>query len=77
MRRGLKVVGTMAEIDKHLPKLIDQLKPCYTSSNTVNSNVMNIQTNAEIADDQLIKIAGNLAAVIADLNALIQQKKAA
>ena len=77
MRRGLKVVGSMAEVDERLPKLIDTLKPCYISPNPVNSNVVSIKPNTDIASDQLIKIARKLETVIAELNTLIQQQQAA
>ena len=77
MRRGLKVVGSMAEVDERLPKLIDALKPCYASPKSVNSNVVSIKTNEATANDQLIKITQNLEAVIAELNTLIQHQKAA
>jgi len=77
MRRGLKVVGSMAEVDKRLPTLIDQLQAFYSSPQRVNSNVVSITANDITANDQLIKIACNLEAVIAELNALIQQQQAA
>lgn len=77
MRRGLKVVGSMAEVDERLPKLIDALKPCYVSPNPVNSNVVSIKPNTDIASDQLTKIASKLETVIAELNTLIQQQQAA
>ena len=77
VRRGLKVVGTMAEVDRRLPQLIAELKPCYEPLTPLNSNIVSINKNTDDEHAHLIKIANNLEAIITALNALIQHQKAA
>ena len=77
MRRGLKVVGTMAEVDRRLPQLIAELKPCYESLPPQGDNVINMQPNADSITEQLMKITNNLESVIVELKTLIQSQKAA
>ena len=77
MRRGLKVVGTMAEVDRRLPQLIAELKPCYESLQPHGDNVINMHPNTDNTTAQLIKILDHLKFATDELKTLIQKQKAA
>jgi type I restriction-modification system DNA methylase subunit len=78
-RQGLKVTGSLAFVNDRLPKLIDQLKPCYESERkAVVSSVVQFSTKSKasapvVENNELVALRDRLDAVALELSEIVNE----
>jgi hypothetical protein len=80
-RQALKVTSSLAFVNDRLPKLIDQLKPCYeTESKAVTSSVVQFSSKSKVnapmvENSELVALRDRLDAVAIELSEIINELK--